>query len=159
MIFGKHINRYYLRYLGWLILGLLALVMVDYLQLEIPELYGMVVNGMNNGFVMVDGVQVPFDMDFVLDTICMPMVMIILAMVFGRFLWRICFFGSAVKLEEDLPIIDGAGVPAGLHGGGAVDSGKAAGWLPDSGKSRWRSGNHGNRGERAGGDPSAGRSY
>ena len=102
MIFGKHINRYYLRYLGWLILGLLALVMVDYLQLEIPELYGMVVNGMNNGFVMVDGVQVPFDMDFVLDIVCMPMVMIILAMVFGRFLWRICFFGSAVKLEEDL---------------------------------------------------------
>ena len=102
MIFGKHINRYYLRYIGWLILGLLALVMVDYLQLEIPQLYGMVVNGMNNGFVMVDGVQVPFDMDFVLDTICMPMVLIILAMVFGRFLWRICFFGSAVKLEEDL---------------------------------------------------------
>ena len=102
MIFGKHINRYYLRYAGWLILGLLSLVMVDYLQLEIPQLYGMVVNGMNNGFVMVDGVQVPFDMTFVLDTICMPMVLIILAMVFGRFLWRICFFGSAVKLEEDL---------------------------------------------------------
>ena len=32
----------------------------------------------------------------------MPMVKIILAMVFGRFLWRICFFGSAVQLEEDL---------------------------------------------------------
>ncbi len=102
MIFGKHINRYYLRYAGWLILGLLSLVMVDYLQLEIPRLYGMVVNGMNDSFVLIDGAQVPFDMDFVLDTICMPMVLIILAMVFGRFLWRICFFGSAVKLEEDL---------------------------------------------------------
>ncbi len=102
MIFGKHINRYYLRYAGWLILGLLALVMVDSLQLEIPRLYGMVINGMNYGFVLVDGAEVPFDMTFVLDTICMPMVWIILAMVFGRFLWRICFFGSAVKLEEDL---------------------------------------------------------
>ena len=29
MIFGKHINRYYLRYLHWLILGLVALVAVD----------------------------------------------------------------------------------------------------------------------------------
>ena len=41
MIFGKHFNRYYLKYAGWLILGLATLVMVDYLQLEIPKLYRM----------------------------------------------------------------------------------------------------------------------
>ena len=29
MIFGKHINRYYAKYAGWLILGLATLVMVD----------------------------------------------------------------------------------------------------------------------------------
>ena len=51
MIFGKHINRYYLRYAPMLLLGLLALAAVDYLQLEIPALYGMVLNGMNNGVV------------------------------------------------------------------------------------------------------------
>ena len=102
MIFGKHINRYYLRYAHWLILGLLALVAVDYLQLEIPALYGMVLNGMNNGFVEIDGVRHAFDMNLLLDTICMPMVRVILCIIFGRFLWRICFFGSAVKLEEDL---------------------------------------------------------
>ena len=102
MIFGKHINRYYLKYAGWLSLGLLSLIMVDSLQLIIPKLYGMVINGMNDGFVMVDGVETAFDLDFLLDTICMPMVMVILAMICGRFLWRICFFGSAVKLEEDL---------------------------------------------------------
>ncbi len=102
MIFGKHINRYYLKYSGWLILGLLSLVMVDYLQLEVPKLYRMVVNGMNSGYVSVDGAKTAFDMEFLLDGICMPMVGIILAMVFGRFLWRICFFGAAVRLEADL---------------------------------------------------------
>ena len=102
MIFGKHINRYYLKYAPWLIFGLVALVMVDYLQLEIPKLYSMVVNGMNMGYVTLDGVPLAFDLDFLLDRICMPMVKIILAMVIGRFLWRICFFGSAVRLEEDL---------------------------------------------------------
>ncbi|MBP3305667.1 MAG: ABC transporter ATP-binding protein [Oscillospiraceae bacterium] len=102
MIFGKHINRYYLKYAGWLLLGLVSLIMVDYLQLEIPKLYRTVINGMNTGYVEADGVQAAFDMDFLLDKICMPMVGIILAMVFGRFLWRICFFGSAVKLEADL---------------------------------------------------------
>ena len=102
MIFGKHINRYYLKYGPMLLLGLLALVAVDYLQLEIPQLYGMVVNGMNAGFVEIDGAQVLFDLDFVLDRICLPMVRIILAIVVGRFLWRVCFFGSAIKVEKDL---------------------------------------------------------
>ena len=102
MIFGKHINRYYLKYAGWLILGLISLVAVDALQLEIPKLYRMVINGMDHGLVNVDGVMHTFDLNFLLDFICMPMVKIILCMVCGRFLWRICFFGSAVKLEEDL---------------------------------------------------------
>ena len=102
MIFGKHINRYYLKYALWLIAGLGALVLVDFLQLEIPKLYRTVINGMNTGYVEVNGVQMPFSMDFVLDGVCMKMVKIILAMIFGRFMWRVCFFGSAVRLEEDL---------------------------------------------------------
>ncbi len=102
MIFGKHINRYYLKYGGWLILGLISLVLVDFLQLEIPKLYRMIINGMNGGSVSVDGVQMAFDIDFLLDRICMTMVWIILAMVFGRFLWRVCFFGAAVRLEADI---------------------------------------------------------
>ena len=67
MIFGKHINRYYLRYAPWLLLGLAMLAMVDYLQLIVPNLYQMVINGVNQGYVMVDGVRRAFDMDFLLD--------------------------------------------------------------------------------------------
>ncbi len=102
MIFGKHINKYYLKYGPMLILGLIALVAVDYLQLEIPKIYGMVVNGMNDGFVLIDGARIPFDLDLVLDRICMPMVGIILALAAGRFAWRICFFGAAIRVEKDL---------------------------------------------------------
>ena len=102
MIFGKHINRYYFKYAGWLILGLVTLGMVDYLQLEIPKLYRMLINGINSGEVDLNGMMMTFDMDFVLDHICMPMVKVILAIVAGRFLWRICFFGSAMRLEEDI---------------------------------------------------------
>ena len=102
MILGKQINRYYLRFAPMLLLGLIALVSVDYLQLQIPPLYGMVVNGINDGFVVMDGITYNFTMDFVLDHICMPMVKVIMCIIVGRFLWRICFFGSAVKLEEDM---------------------------------------------------------
>ena len=102
MIFGRHINRYYVRYAPLLLLGMAALLLVDYLQLVIPNLYQMTINGVNQGFVVIDGAEVPFDMDFLLDRICMPMVVVILAMVFGRFLWRVCIFGSAIRVETDI---------------------------------------------------------
>ena len=102
MIFGKHINRYYLRYSWRLLLGLASLVAVDYLQLVIPNLYQLLINGVNDGAVTVDVAVVPFDAAFLLDRICMPFIWVILAIVFGRFLWRIMFFGSAVLVEEDL---------------------------------------------------------
>ena len=102
MIFGKYINRYYLKYAPHLLVGLLALWTVDYLQLVIPELYQMVINGMNQGYVVVDGVQQTFDMSFLLDKICMPMLVVAIAIVFGRFLWRVSIFGAAVRVETDL---------------------------------------------------------
>ena len=103
MIFGKHINKYYLRHAPALLLGVITLIVIDYIQLTVPKLYKMVVNGINDGAVeMSTGDILAFDMDFLLDKICLPLVIIILIMVFGRFLWRICFFGVAVKVETDL---------------------------------------------------------
>ena len=102
MIFGRHINRYYLRYLHLLLLGLAALIAVDYLQLIIPNLYQMVVNGLNDGTVTVDGATQPFDMDFLVRRILTPMIFIIFSMVVGRFLWRVMFFGTSHKVEEKL---------------------------------------------------------
>lgn len=102
MIFGKHINQYYKKYGMRLFIGMLALLAVDYLQLFIPNLYQKVINGMNEGYLVLDGVQVPFDMDFLIQRICMPMVAIILAIVVGRFLWRVAIFGAAIKVEAEL---------------------------------------------------------
>ena len=102
VIFGKHINRYYLRYAPMLLLGLVTLIAVDYLQLIIPELYQMVVDGMYAGSVTVDGAAMPFNMDFLLDQVCMPMVKVILGVCLGRFLWRVCFFGASILLEARL---------------------------------------------------------
>ena len=95
-------NKYYLKYGGWLFIGLVALVVVDWFQLMIPNLYQMVINGMNNGYVIIDGMQHAFDMDFLLDKICMPMTGIVLAMAFGRFAWRVAILGAAVKVEADI---------------------------------------------------------
>ncbi len=102
MIFGRHINRYYLRYGPFLFFGMIALIAVDYLQLIIPNLYQMVVNGINDGYVIQDGVQKVFDAQFLMRQILMPMVYVILSIVAGRFIWRLMFVGTAIKVEEQL---------------------------------------------------------
>ena len=102
MIFGKYINRYYLKNAPVLLLGLLALLMVDYIQLLIPQFYRLVINGVNLGQVIVNGQTLPFTKEVLLQHICLPMIWIVVLMVIGRFLWRICFFGSAVRVAANL---------------------------------------------------------
>lgn len=102
MIFGKHINKYYVKYGLVLILGIIALVAVDFFQLKIPEFYRMIINGINYGVVDYEGAELAFDMDFVINKICLPMFVVVACMIVGRFLWRICFFGSGIKVEREL---------------------------------------------------------
>ena len=102
MIFGKYINRYYLKNAPVLLLGLLALLTVDYIQLLIPQFYRLVINGVNLGQVVVNGQTLPFTKEVLLQHICLPMIWIVVLMVIGRFLWRICFFGSAVRVAANL---------------------------------------------------------
>ena len=73
MLFGKHINRYYWKFSPLLLLGTAALVLVDYVQLVVPELYKLVVNGMNDGVVLLDGQETAFTMTVLLDEICRPL--------------------------------------------------------------------------------------
>ena len=102
MIFGKAINRYYLKHAPVLLLGILSLLPVDNIQLLIPELYRLDINGVNLGQVVVDGQTLPFTREVLFQHICLPMIWIVVLMVIGRFLWRVCFFGSAVNVAADL---------------------------------------------------------
>ena len=103
MVFGKHINKYYLKYWFLLVLGIASLVAVDYFQLKIPEIYRVVINGVKDGVVVgSDGVSVSFDGAYLWSGVAVPMLIVIAVMVVGRFLWRICFFGTATRVERDL---------------------------------------------------------
>ena len=102
MVFGKYINKYYFKHFFALLLGVIALVAVDFFQLKVPEFYNYIVTGLNDGFVEVGGELLKFDLDFLLDKICAPMILTIVVIAFGRFLWRICMFGTAIKVETDL---------------------------------------------------------
>ena len=80
MIFGKTINRYYLKHLPVILLGIIALIAVDYFQLKIPELYKLVLNGISYGEVTIDGETLPFTLDLVAKEVCLPLIFVL---VFG----------------------------------------------------------------------------
>ena len=102
MVFGKYVNKYYFKHFFALLLGVIALVAVDYFQLKVPELYNYIVTGLDAGKVEIGGQEFLFDLNFLLDKICAPLIITILIVAFGRFLWRICMFGTAIKVETDL---------------------------------------------------------
>ncbi|MBO5867780.1 MAG: ABC transporter ATP-binding protein, partial [Oscillospiraceae bacterium] len=102
MILGKHINRYYLKFAPMLLLGVLVLLVEDYIMLMIPRFYQLVVNGLNYGYVVTDGVEQAFTLDFLIQDICMPLAIVILGITVGRFLWRALLITPAILLETDL---------------------------------------------------------
>lgn len=91
MLFGKHINKYYLIFSGALLIGILALIAVDIYQLKVPEIYGAIIDGL-------DGKHEMLTKEHLLSLVS-EMFIIVAVMVVGRILWRICFFGSAIKVE------------------------------------------------------------
>ena len=92
MLFGKYINKYYLRYALFFIIGIIALVTVDIAQLEVPELFGKLIDDIDNNTLTME----------TLTAIVKQMIVIILIMFVCRFAWRIALFGMATRLEADL---------------------------------------------------------
>lgn len=100
MLFGKHINKYYFIFSLYYLIGFAALIAVDFFQLEIPEIYSTIIDGLvNPSHNVVVNNQVVSLLNY-LPTLMAKMFLILGVMVLGRFLWRICFFGTAIKVES-----------------------------------------------------------
>lgn len=92
MLFGKHINEYYLKYGIVLLTGIVALLLVDYFQLKIPDIVGDIVDGLQFKTLTKDKLK-----DYVL-----LLGVVAVVMFFGRFIWRICLFGTGIRVECNL---------------------------------------------------------
>ena len=91
MLFGKHVNRYYLKYSWLFIIGILALIAVDYIQLFIPKYLGEV----------VDILQTGGDTNRIF-TLGLYVLAVAGGMFLGRFLWRVALFNAAFRIEADM---------------------------------------------------------
>lgn len=95
MIFGKHVNQFYIRY-GWaFLIGIAALLAVDYLQLLIPDILGGIIDGLETGTLNLGTLNV-------LKQDVLQIGLLSLSIVLGRFVWRIFIFGTSRKVDQDL---------------------------------------------------------
>ncbi len=94
MLIGKYLNRFYLKYILFFIFGILALILVDYYQLEIPVICKNIVNGVIDASLF-DNASKMLDYMIYLGIIA-------LIMFIGRFTWRYCVLGVAARIEGDL---------------------------------------------------------
>ncbi len=92
MLFGKYINKYYLKYSWLFLIGIVGLVAVDVFQLFIPEYLGKLVD-------MFDGSAID---KAALKEIILGVIVVALVMFFGRIMWRLSIFNASQRIEADL---------------------------------------------------------
>ena len=105
MLFGKHFRKYYLKYIYLFIIGVGVLVVVNYIQLIIPEIFGNIIDNLD-----------AFEKNRLDPTKPLPQLLVFkdylplikkilligMTIVVGRFLWRITIFGAGRRIENDL---------------------------------------------------------
>jgi ATP-binding cassette subfamily B protein len=94
MLFGKHVNKYYLKYFWYFFFGIIALIAVDYAQLLVPEAIGNMVDNFN----MINGIS---NWEYFLKPILM-ILGVALIMFVGRLVWRRCIFTESLKVSADI---------------------------------------------------------
>ena len=95
MLFGKYINKYYLRYAIFFIIGVVALVLVDIAQTYVPKYLGEVID------LLSDGPLTPESKERILYIVIATIVVAAIMMV-GRVTWRITIFHASFKIEANL---------------------------------------------------------
>lgn len=95
MLFGKHVNKYYLKYFWYFFFGIAFLILVDYVQLLVPETIGNLSNAIQNG-----------EISSIKDTYVIQCILTIFGvaccMFVGRFAWRRCILGESVRIQADI---------------------------------------------------------
>lgn len=94
MLFGKYINKYYLKYRAFFLIGIIFLIVVDYLQLYVPEFLGQIIDFFDNGSVAGHEKEI--------GQIIIYVILVSFGMFFGRVVWRLSIFHASTGIEASL---------------------------------------------------------
>lgn len=92
MLFGKYVNKYYLKYWFFFLIGVAALVVVDVAQTYIPRFLGQIVN---DNAILADNLDD-------LGSIILKVMLCALIMFVGRCVWRLSIFRASGGIEANL---------------------------------------------------------
>ena len=99
MLFGRYINKYYLKYAIFFIIGIAALVLVDIAQLFAPQYLGEIVNILTE---LDSSSGMPPEIKSRLIYIIIATIVIAAVMMVGRMIWRFTIFHASFKIEAKL---------------------------------------------------------
>ncbi len=122
MLFGKHVNKYYLKYCYLFLIGILADVFVDIIQTLLPEYLGIIVDNINNLDTSFSWDLIPAAFSNILTSIgntftfsttaieghvslpqlIIEVMIITITIVVLRMLWRLCLFRASHSIEASL---------------------------------------------------------
>ena len=91
MLLGKYINKYYLKYALFFIIGVAALIAVDYYQLEIPRILGEIVDT-NSSTINSENIV----------SVVTRLIVVGVIMCIGRIVWRLALLTTSKKIETSL---------------------------------------------------------
>lgn len=97
MLFNKYLKRYYLRYAPLFLLGIAALILVNYFQLYIPEYLGKLVDLCTAAERGGEPLTVASIRDLLIGV-----VMVAVVLFLGRTVWRLSIFNASGKMEAGL---------------------------------------------------------
>ena len=92
MLLGKHLNKYYLKYIWLYLIGVAGLVAVDYFQLLLPEYLGRIVDLFGEG--APDAAAI--------GKIVVGVIFVAFVLFLGRLSWRLTIFAASQKTEAGL---------------------------------------------------------
>ena len=95
MHFGKHKNKYNLKYFWYFFFGIAFLILVDYVQLLVPETIGNLSTAIEDG-------EIKSIKDPLLIKSLFTIFGVACCMFVGRFAWRRCILGESVRIQADL---------------------------------------------------------
>ncbi len=99
MIFSKAINKYYLKFAHLFIIGVIALLVVDLAQLEVPLIIGQLVDDLE---AFRTGEYSRAEILDILSDIIWTLVIISVLIVVGRFTWRIGIMGASRRVAFEV---------------------------------------------------------
>ncbi len=89
---SKYVMSFIRKYKLSYIIGIIFLVLIDYLQTVIPMIIGKVIDGLEKNNISLNGIQKEI----------IIIIAIAIVIFIGRLMWRLLIFGAARKIERDI---------------------------------------------------------